>query len=326
MSVPDRREMLDRADKALSIGRQCALLCVARSTVYRAKRPANDNDLIVMRRIDELFTAYPFYGSRRMTLQLRSEGRDINRKRVQRIMRTMGIVALGPKPNTSKPAPGHKIYPYLLRGLKNARSENRTSQSRVVRRHYLHSDRPGFSLPRGGDGLGEPRGTVVAGVEHRGRLVSRVEGLEEALAKYGKPEIFNTDRGRKFSGMDFTGVLLKAGIQISHRIARRDPLRIAMGWTRTLDGQRFHRAPVAFLEIRGHLSEAPCRRARSQGRHFHLGRLLQHKALSSGATKPDADGGPTRQVRRIDWRRPWICGQRKSVAHSPPLAIPSSFA
>ena len=121
MSAPDRGEMLDRADKALSIRRQCALLCVARSGVYRAKRPANDNDLILMRRIDELFMAYPFYGSRRMTLQLRSEGHDINRKRVQRIMRTMGIVALGPKPNTSKPAPGHKIYPYLLRGLKIAR-------------------------------------------------------------------------------------------------------------------------------------------------------------------------------------------------------------
>ena len=96
MSAPDRGEMLDRADKALSIRRQCALLCVARSGVYRAKRPANDNDLILMRRIDELFMAYPFYGSRRMTLQLRSEGHDINRKRVQRIIRTMGIVALGP--------------------------------------------------------------------------------------------------------------------------------------------------------------------------------------------------------------------------------------
>ena len=85
MSAPDRGEMLDRADKALSIRRQCALLCVARAGVYRAKRPANDNDLILMRRIDELFMAYPFYGSRRMTLQLRSEGHDINRKRVQRM-------------------------------------------------------------------------------------------------------------------------------------------------------------------------------------------------------------------------------------------------
>ncbi len=87
MSTPDRRGMLDRADKALAIRRQCLLLGIARSGVYRPPRPANDNDLALMRRIDELFIAWPFLGSRRMT-------------------------ALGPKPNTTKPAPGHKIYPY----------------------------------------------------------------------------------------------------------------------------------------------------------------------------------------------------------------------
>ena len=95
MRAPDRREMRDRADKALSLRRQCELLCVARSGLYRAKRPVSDNDLVRMRRIDELFTAYFFYGSRRMTLQLRSEGHDINRKRVQRIMRTMGEAGQG---------------------------------------------------------------------------------------------------------------------------------------------------------------------------------------------------------------------------------------
>src|SRR5580704_8519617 len=209
MSAPDRREMLDRADKALSIRRQCALLCVARSGVYRAKRPANDNDLILMRRIDELFTAYPFYGSRRMTLQLRSEGHDINRKRVQRIMRTMGIVALGPKPNTSKPAPGHKIYPYLLRGLKIERPN-----------HVWCADITYIPIGRGFLYL-------VALMDWASRAVLSwrlsntmdasfcVEALEEALAKYGKPEIFNTDQGSQFTGMDFTGVLLEAGIQIS---------------------------------------------------------------------------------------------------------------
>jgi putative transposase len=209
MSVPDRGEMLDRADKALSIRRQCALLCVARSGVYRAKRPANDNDLILMRRIDELFTAYPFYGSRRMTLQLRSEGHDINRKRVQRIMRTMGIVALGPKPNTSKPAPGHKIYPYLLRGLKIERHN-----------HVWCADITYIPIGRGFLYL-------VALMDWASRAVLSwrlsntmdasfcVEALEEALAKYGKPEIFNTDQGSQFTGMDFTGALLEAGIQIS---------------------------------------------------------------------------------------------------------------
>ncbi|MCP3367606.1 IS3 family transposase [Bradyrhizobium cajani] len=117
MSTPDRRAMLDRADKARSIRRQCMLLGIARSGVYRPPRPANDNDLALMRRVDELFTAWPFLGSRRMTAMLKTEGLQDNRKRVQRLMRKMGIAALGPKPNTTKPAPGHKIYPYLLRNM-----------------------------------------------------------------------------------------------------------------------------------------------------------------------------------------------------------------
>ena len=116
MSAPDRRAMLDRADEALSVRRQCALPSVARSGVYRTRKPANDNDTALMRRIDELFTAWPFLGSRRMTAMLRAEGVTVNRKRAQRLMRLMGIAALGPKPRTTKPAPGHKIYPYLLRG------------------------------------------------------------------------------------------------------------------------------------------------------------------------------------------------------------------
>jgi transposase-like protein len=114
MSAPDRRAMLDRANRVLSVRRQCALLSVARSGVYRARKPANDNNAALMRQIDELFTAWPFLGSRRMTALLRAE-RNVNRKRVQRLMRLMGIAALGPKPRTTKPAPGHKIYPYLLR-------------------------------------------------------------------------------------------------------------------------------------------------------------------------------------------------------------------
>ena len=119
-----RRQLVDarqaercRADKALSVRRQCALLGVARSGVYRARKPANDNDAALMRRIDELFTAWPFLGSRRMTAMLRAEGVNVNRKHVQRLMRLMGIAALGPKPRTTKPAPGHKIYPYLLRDV-----------------------------------------------------------------------------------------------------------------------------------------------------------------------------------------------------------------
>ena len=209
MSTPDRREMLGRDDGTLPIRRQCALLSLARPVVYRPSSPVSDNDLMLMTRIDELFTAHPFYGSRRMTLQLRSEARKINRKRVQRLMRTMGIVALGPKPNASKPAPGHKIYPYLLRGLKIERPNHVWCAGITyipIGRGFLH---------------------LVAIMDWASRAVlpwrlsntmdaSFCAGaLEEALVKYGKPEIFNTGQGSQFTGGDFTGVLLEAGIRIS---------------------------------------------------------------------------------------------------------------
>ena len=117
MSTPDRRALVDRQDTRLSLRRQCRLLGVARSGVYRPAAPANDNDLAVMRRLDELFTQWPFLGSRRMAMMLRENGFAINRKRVQRLMRKMGIAALSPKPRTTKPEPGHKIFPYLLRNM-----------------------------------------------------------------------------------------------------------------------------------------------------------------------------------------------------------------
>jgi putative transposase len=99
------------------VRRQCALLDLSRSGVYRPKFVTGPEDLAVMRRIDELHLELPFYGSRRMMFELNKEGRWVNRKRVQRLMRVMGIEALVPRPGTSKAAPGHKIYPYLLRGL-----------------------------------------------------------------------------------------------------------------------------------------------------------------------------------------------------------------
>ena len=102
MSASDRRALIDRGAPSLSVRRQCVLLGVARSGVYRARRPANDNDLLLKRRIDELYTAWPFLGSRRMTALLRIEGQKVNRKRVQRLMRRMGIAALGPRPRTTK--------------------------------------------------------------------------------------------------------------------------------------------------------------------------------------------------------------------------------
>ena len=209
MSAPDRRAMLDRADEALSVRRQCALLSVARSGVYRARKPANDNDAALMRRIDELFTAWPFLGSRRMAAMLRAEGSPVNRKRVQRLMRLMGIAALGPKPSTTKPAPGHKIYPYLLRNLTIERAN-----------HVWAADITYIPIGRGFLYL-------VAIIDWASRAVLAwrlsntmdvsfcLSALEEALAKFGRPEIFNTDQGSQFTSAAFTGALVKAGVAIS---------------------------------------------------------------------------------------------------------------
>lgn len=133
MSAPDRRALIDRG-ASLSIRRQCVLLGVARAGVYRVPHPANDNDLLLMRRLDELYMAWPFLGSRRMTALLRAAGHKVNRKRVQRLMRQMGIAALGPKPRTTKPAPGHKIFPYLLRATWS--SSGRTMSGRPISPRY----------------------------------------------------------------------------------------------------------------------------------------------------------------------------------------------
>jgi putative transposase len=209
MSAPDRRALLDADHGKLSMRRQCALLGVARSGVYRQRRPATDNDLAVMRRLDELFTAWPFLGSRRMAAMLRAEGHRINRKRVQRLMRRMGIAALGPKPRTTKPAPGHKIFPYLLRGM----VIDQPNQVWAADITYV---------PIGGGFL-----YLVAIMDWASRAVlawrlsnsmdvsSCVSALEEALARFGKPGIFNTDQGSQFTSTAFTGVLLAAEIKVS---------------------------------------------------------------------------------------------------------------
>ena len=117
MSAPARRAKVERNGAELSVRRQCALLKVARSGVYRQQHETSAEDLALMRRIDELYLEKPFFGSRRMTFDLNEEGRGVNRKRVQRLMRLMGLEGLVPRPGTSKAASGNKIYPYLLRGV-----------------------------------------------------------------------------------------------------------------------------------------------------------------------------------------------------------------
>jgi putative transposase len=209
MSASDRRDRLDHAHAALSIRRQCEMLGLARSGVYRKRRAANDNELEAMRRIDALFTARPFFGARRIAATLTAEGFPIDRKRARRLMRLMGVEALGPKPRTTKPAPGHKIFPYLLRDMKI----DRPGQVWAADITYIPIGK-GFLY-------------LVAVIDWASRAVLSwrlsntmdasfcVEALEDALARYGRPEIFNTDQGSQFTGAAFTGVLLAAGVRIS---------------------------------------------------------------------------------------------------------------
>jgi putative transposase len=209
MSKPDREAMLDRDHPALSVRRQCTLLSLARSGVYRPKPPADDGDLGVMRRIDALFLAHPFLGSRRMTALLRVEGQAINRKRVQRLMRLMGIAALGPKPRTTKPAPGHRIYPYLLRGV----VIDRPNQVWAADITYIPIGRGFLYLVAVIDWAS--RAVLAWRLSNTMDVSFCVGALEEALARFGKPEIFNTDQGSQFTSAAFTGRLAAAGIRIS---------------------------------------------------------------------------------------------------------------
>ena len=183
MSAPGRRALLARDHAELSIRRQCVLLGVARSSVYRPPRPANDNDLALMRRLDELFTAWPFLGSRRMGVMLRAEGHRANRKRVQRLMRQMGIAALGPKPRTTVRAPGHKIFPYLLRGLAIDRP-NQVWASDIT---YIPIGRGFLYLVAVIDWAS--RAVLAWRLSNTMDVSFCLSALEEALARFGKPSL-----------------------------------------------------------------------------------------------------------------------------------------
>jgi putative transposase len=209
MSTPDRRALLDRDHGRLSTRRQCGLLGLARSGVYRMGRPANDDDLALMRRLDELFTAWPFLGSRRMAAMLRAEGHGLNRKRVQRLMRRMGIAALGPKPRTTKPAPGHRIFPYLLRNM----TIERPNQVWAADITYIPIGRGFLYLVAIMDWAS--RAVLAWRLSNTMDVSFCVSALEEALARFGRPEIFNTDQGSQFTSAAFTGTLAAAGIRIS---------------------------------------------------------------------------------------------------------------
>jgi putative transposase len=200
--------MIDR-DHNLPISKQAEVLRISRGSVYYLPRPVSAADLALMRRLDELHLEFPFAGSRMLRGLVAAEGCKVGRRHVKTLMQRMGIEALYRRPRTTKPEPGHKIYPYLLRGLEI----ERPNQVWAMDITYIPMARGFVYL------------AVVLDWASRRVLAWRlsitmeasfcVETLEDALAKHGKPEIFNTDQGSQFTGTAFTGVLASNGIAIS---------------------------------------------------------------------------------------------------------------
>ena len=212
LGVNEKCELIDRevAAKVPSVRRQCELINLTRSTLYIQPRAGeSEENLELMQRIDEIYTEYPFYGSRKITVVLVREGYRVNRKRVYRLMDLMGLQSIAPKPNTSKKHPQHKVYPYLLRGVKIERV-NQVWSTDIT---YIRVGR-GFAY-------------LVAVIDWFSRNVLSwrlsntmdtafcIEALDEALKKYGRPEIFNSDQGSQFTSEAFTSVLKKHDIAIS---------------------------------------------------------------------------------------------------------------
>ena len=200
--------MIDRTHD-LSIAKQAKVLGISRGRVYDLPRPVPAADLAIMRRIDELHLEFPFAGSRMLRDLLKQEGIDIGRRHVSTLMKRMGLEALYRKPNTSKPAPGHKIYPYLLRGM----TIDRPNQVWAMDITYVPMARGFVYLAAVVDWFS--RRVLSWRVSITLEAAFCVEALEEALARHGRPEVFNTDQGSQFTSLDFTSVLLKAGIAIS---------------------------------------------------------------------------------------------------------------
>ena len=200
--------MIDRAHD-LPITKQAAALNVSRGSVYYLPRPVSAADLALMRRIDELHLEFPFAGSRLLRDLLAAEGNKIGRRHVATLMKRMGIEALYRRPRTTKPEPGHKIYPYLLRGM----AITRPNQVWAMDITYIPMARGFVYLAVVLDWFS--RRVLSWRVSITMEATFCVETLQEALAKYGKPETVNTDQGSQFTGVDFTGVLVKNGIAIS---------------------------------------------------------------------------------------------------------------
>ena len=210
LSVCQKRGLIDPSDLDMSLRRQCELLGVIRSGYYASLRPRLESveNEELMKLIDRQYLVTPFYGSRRMTIWLRRQGYEVNRKRVMRLMRKMRLVGLAPGPNTSKPHPAHNVYPYLLRDVEITRV-NQVWSTDIT---YIPLKRGFMYLTAVIDWYS--RYVLSWELSNTMENTFCVRALERAL-RHGKPEIFNTDQGSQFTSNEFTGVLLKNSIRIS---------------------------------------------------------------------------------------------------------------
>jgi putative transposase len=217
--------MIDRQHD-LPITKQAEALGISRSSVYYLPRPVPVADLALMRRMDELHLDLPFAGSRMLRDLLNAEGAKIGRRHVATLMRRMGIEAIYRRPNTSKPAPGHKVYPYLLRDLPVTRPD----QVWAMDLTYIPMERGFVYLAAVIDWFS--RRVLAWRLSITMEAAFCVETLEEALARHGRPEIFNTDQGSQFTGGAFTGVLTRNKIAISMdgKGAWRDNILVERLW------------------------------------------------------------------------------------------------
>lgn len=197
-----RQTWIDKGD-VMSVTHQCVLAGVCRSTTYAQQkpRPVDDSDLLFSQLIDEEYTRHPFFGSRKMVVFLKTAGHDVNRKRVQSLMRAMGLAGMAPGPNTSVSHPEHKVYPYLLRGIPVVRPDQVWGTDMT----YIRLARGFAYLVAVMDWYS--RRVLSWRISNTMETAFCVDCLEEALRVHGKPEIFNSDQGSQFTSNAFTGVL-----------------------------------------------------------------------------------------------------------------------
>ena len=262
--------MIDRGHN-LSLTRQATLLQLSRSSLYYEARPVSASELAMMRRIDEFHLDYPFAGSRMLRDLLRGEGVIVGREHVTTLMQRMGIKAVYRRPNTSKSAPGHKIYPYLLRGL----AVGRANQVWAMDITYIPMARGFVYLAAVVDWFS--RRVLAWRLSITMEVEFCLEAVEEALARHGRPDIFNTDQGSQFTSDAFTSLLLTNAIAISMdgRGAWRDNVFVERIWRSVKYEEVYLRAYDSVGEARASL-----------GRYLDFyNRKRPHSSL--GARTPD---------------------------------------